>query len=110
LLKPSRAAPHKPPPVPKGRKREGVSVFGPLEKRFYDLLRLASDKPRDWAKDRLEVVWHVYRCSVPVSKRQQFFVRLRQLQHAVNRKLRNAGDSRQIVSPADTFLALVDTA
>src|SRR5262249_15025594 len=83
--------------------------FGPLERRLYGCLRAVADRPKDWAKDRLEIVWHVYERSVPVEKRQNFFVRLRQLQRAVNRKLQNAGDSWRIVSPADTFLALVDT-
>ena len=82
--------------------------FGPLEKRLYEFLRSAARKPVAYAKDRWEVVKHVWGPAADGRKRRSYFVCLRQLAYAVNRKLRAAGNPRRVLSPHPTFLALLE--
>jgi hypothetical protein len=62
-----------------------------------------------WVRGRLEVLTHVYGVSdLARAAAGDYFARLRQLQRAVNRKLREAGDRREIRSPYHNSLALLD--
>ena len=83
--------------------------FGPCEQKLFDYLQGAFRSPM-WERDRLEVLAHVYDVHDPAEAAAGgYFNRLRQLQHAVNRKLRKAGHHLKIISQHNKFLSLIVT-
>src|SRR5690242_20038447 len=86
--------------------------FGLLEKRLYQFLQAAARNKTPAGKEwgRWDVVRHVWGRAADARARRRYLDRLRQLQRAVNRKLRRAGDRRTIFSPRDGYLTLADRA
>jgi hypothetical protein len=84
--------------------------FGPLEQKLYQFLQAASWKKSAARKEktRWEIVQHVWGPKADGRSRRRYFVRLRQLQRAVNRKLEAAGNPRRIFAPQDGYLTLAE--
>jgi hypothetical protein len=59
-------------------------------------------------KTRWQVVKYVWGPRTDARSRRRYFVRLRQLQRAVNRKLEAAGNPRRIFAPQDGYLTLAE--
>jgi hypothetical protein len=95
------------PDRPSGNSPRNVR-FGPCEQKLFDYL-LAAFRSQRWARPREEVFAHVYDVRDPEQAAAGEFNRLRQLIFAVNRKLRRAGDRREIQSPYYKSLALIVT-
>jgi hypothetical protein len=83
--------------------------FGRRENKLFSYLLEACRSPQ-WARGRMEVLAHVYGIyDLAEAAAGGYFASLRQLQRAVNRKLRDGGDPRKIISPYHKYLALIDS-